>query len=303
MATTVESEARARPTLGIVLMAAAMLSIPLVDGIAKYLSADYSPLFIAWARYAVASAVVLPVAAIRYKGEIFPAERRASHMLRTVFLVTGMTLYFLSIATVPLATAVSAYFVGPVIAVALAAMVLKERLTQRKIASLALGFTGAIVILRPDGDIEPGTLLALGAGLLFALYLIATRQASLVSDPVKTLAFQSVVGMVLLTPQAILTWATPAWDAVMFFLALGALSAFSHVLSIAAFRFAEASTLSPLVYLELLGSTAIGYLVFKDIPQGSTIAGAVLIVTAGLILLKRPTGVDQSGRENADVAG
>ncbi len=100
--------------------------------------------------------------------------------------------------------------------------------------------------------------------------------------------------MVLLTPQAILTWATPAWDAVIFFLALGALSAFSHLLSIAAFRFAEASTLSPLVYLELLGSTAIGYLVFEDIPQGSTIAGAVLIVTAGLILLKRPSGVDQS---------
>jgi drug/metabolite transporter (DMT)-like permease len=65
---------QAHPTLGIALMAIAMLSIPLVDGIAKYLSAGHSPLFITWARYAVASAVVLPVAAARFRTRIFPAE-------------------------------------------------------------------------------------------------------------------------------------------------------------------------------------------------------------------------------------
>lgn len=172
-------ENQARPTLGIALMALAMLSIPLVDGIAKYLSADHSPLFTAWARYAVASAVVLPVAsAARYRGKVFPGERRASHALRTIFLVTAMTLYFLAIATVPLAIAISAYFVDPVIAVALAAIVLKERVTLRKALSLTLGFVGAIVILRPGSQIEPGILLALGAGLFFALYLIATRKTS-----------------------------------------------------------------------------------------------------------------------------
>lgn len=276
-----------RPTLGIALMAIAMLTIPLVDGTAKYLSAAHSPLFIAWARYAVASAVVLPVAAARFKTRVFPAERRGSHILRTVFLVSAMTLYFLAIAVTPLATAVSAYFVGPIIAVALAAVALKERITPTKIASLVLGFAGAIVILRPGAEIEPGILLALGAGLFFALYLITTRQASQASDPVKTLAFQCFVGTVLLTPQAVLTWSTPGWDTLVFFAALGAISAISHFLSIAAFRFADASTLSPLVYLELLGSAAVGYLVFGDTPSGSTIIGASLIIAAGLLLLRR----------------
>lgn len=276
-----------RPTLGIALMAVAMLTIPLVDGIAKYLSAGYSPLFIAWARYAVASAIVLPVAATMRGRHIFPAERRTSHVLRTVFLVTAMTLYFLSVATIPLATAVSAYFVGPIIAVALAAIVLKERVTPVKIASLVLGFAGAIIILRPGTAIDPGILLALGAGMFFALYLIATRQASKASDPVKTLAFQCVVGTILLTPQALLTWSTPGWDANLFFVGLGALSAISHFMSIAAFRFADASTLSPLVYLELIGAAVIGYLIFDDIPHGATIGGAALIVAAGLLLLKR----------------
>jgi hypothetical protein len=73
-----------RPTQGVVLMILAMLSIPLVDGLAKHLSASYSPLFLGWARYAVASAVVLPFAAALHGRRLFPAEQRASHVLRTV---------------------------------------------------------------------------------------------------------------------------------------------------------------------------------------------------------------------------
>jgi drug/metabolite transporter (DMT)-like permease len=268
-------------------MAIAMLTVPLVDGLAKYLSAAYSPLFIAWARYAVASAIVLPVAAAMHGRHVFPAERRTLHVMRTILLVTAMSLFFLSIASIPLATAVSAYFVGPIIAVALAAAVSKEHVTPSKIASLILGFAGSIIILRPGIAIEPGIVLALGAGLFFALYLIATRRASETGDAVKTLAFQCVIGTMLLTPQALLSWSTPGWDTVLFFAGLGALSAISHFLSIAAFRFSDASTLSPLVYLELIGSAAIGYLAFGDVPQGFTIAGAGMIVAAGLILLKR----------------
>ncbi len=87
---------------GVILMILAMLSIPLVDGLAKHLSTIYSPLFLGWARYAIASVVVLPFAAVIHGRRVFPAERRVSHVFRTVFLVTAMTLYFLSIARLPL---------------------------------------------------------------------------------------------------------------------------------------------------------------------------------------------------------
>jgi drug/metabolite transporter (DMT)-like permease len=274
-------------TLGIVLMTAAMLSVPLVDGLAKHLSGGYSPLFLAWARYAVACLIVLPLAAASHGPSVFPAERRMSHALRTVCLVIAMTLYFLAIARIPLATAISAFFVGPIVAVALSFIVLKERMTSRKIASLVLGFAGSIVILRPGATVDPGILLALGSGLFFALYLVATRRAAQASDPVKTLAFQCVVGALLLTPQAIVTWSTPALSDLWLFAALGGLSAVSHVLSITAFRYADASTLAPLVYLELIGAALIGYLAFGDIPGAATVLGAALIVAAGFLLLER----------------
>lgn len=268
-------------------MTLAMLSIPLCDGLAKYLSLDYSPLFISWARYAVACLVVLPVAVATHGLRVFPAEQRVFHLLRTVFLVTAMTLYFLAVAEIQLATAISAFFVAPIIAMALSITVLRERMTWRKGLSLAMGFAGSLIILQPGGALEPGILLALAAGLFFAIYMIATRQASQASDPIKTLAFQCVVGMVLLSPQAVATWSLPAQGDLLFFAGLGLFSAISHFFSIAAFRLADASTLAPLVYLELVGSVVIGFLAFAELPGPATVAGATLIVTAGLILLQR----------------
>jgi drug/metabolite transporter (DMT)-like permease len=273
--------------LGISLMALAMLVVPLVDGIAKLLSDDFSPFFIAWARYAMASAIVLPVAVTLHGRHFLPSERRTSHALRTVFLAAATTLYFLSITTVPLATAVSAYFIGPIIAAILASFVLGETLTLTKITSLGLGFAGSLLVLRPGPAIEPGILIALGAGAIFALYLIATRRASATSNPMKTLAFQCVIGTALLTPMAMLTWSTPGWQVFVLLGSLGLLSAISHFLSIAAFRLADASTLSPLVYLELIGAALVGYVMFGDVPGKTTVAGGGMIVVAGLLLVWR----------------
>ncbi|WP_448951622.1 DMT family transporter [Labrys neptuniae] len=274
---------------GILAMIIAMVSVPSVDGIAKYLSADYSPFFIGWARYAVAAIVVLPLSGFLHGKRLFPAEQLPSHILRTVFLVAAMTLYFLAIAHIPLATALCAYFVGPVLAVALSVTVLKERMTVAKGLSLVLGFIGTLVILRPGGDIEPGLLLAFASGICFAFYLIATRQAAQGSDPVKTLAFQCVIGALLLTPQAALSWSAPALDHFTLFAAMGVISAICHLLSIVAFRLADASTLSPLVYAELIGAAIVGYFAFGDVPDVVTLCGAAFIIAAGLVLLLRRT--------------
>lgn len=287
MATATTETSASQHVQGIALMVAAMLILPLTDGFAKYLSASYSPLFVGWARYAVACAVVLPLTAVIKGGSIFPRERLGSHVLRTVFLVTSMTLYFTAITLIPLATAVSTYFVAPVIAVVLSLFVLKERMTWPKGLSLLLGFAGTMIILQPGGSMEPGVLLALASGVTFACYIIATRHAAKDSDPLKTLAFQLVLGTALLFPQALWFWTTPTWDHVLLFAGLGLTGAASHMMSIAAFRLADASKLAPLVYIELLATSLVGYFAFSEIPGVATIIGAGFIILAGLVLLNR----------------
>jgi drug/metabolite transporter (DMT)-like permease len=267
-------------------MSAAMLMLPTVDGTAKYLSSAHSPLYLSWARYAAACVFVVPLAIARHGWSFLPRAQPGIHLLRTVFLVAAMTCYFLAIARIPLATAVSAYFVAPIIAMVLAVVILREALTVRKMVSLALGFAGTVIILRPTGGIEPGLLLALGAGAFFAFYMIATRQASRDSGAIETLAFQSLVGTALLTPQAIWAWSVPAPSEVAIFLTMGLLSASSHVLSITAFRYAEASTLAPLVYLELLGAAVIGFVAFDERPDLYVWIGALAILAGGALLAR-----------------
>lgn len=272
---------------GIVVMALGTILLPGVDGIAKYLSATHSPAFISWARYAASSCIVLPFAFVRYGFDIFPREQLFAHLLRTAFVVGGMTLYFLAIATTPLANAITAFFVAPVIAMVLAVFMLGERMTWRKAISLALGVAGTLIIVQPtEARVDSGLLMALAAGGLYACYSIATRQASQRSDPVKTLAFQCVVGTLLLTPQAVWTWSAPAGGELWLFAMLGAISAFSHLLLIIAYRHAQASLLAPIVYLELLGSALLGYLIFGDVPGASIWVGAAAIILAGVVLLR-----------------
>lgn len=272
---------------GIGYMVGAMLLIPMCDGIAKYLSSDFSPLFISWSRYAVAVALLLPFA-WKLKGKrMVPTQNLGTQTLRTLFLLAAMTLYFSAIAQIPLTLALSAYFIGPVITVFLSVLFLGERLTIRKLVALVLGLAGSLVILRPDGALNTGVLMAFGAGFFFALYLIATRKAASNSDPLQTLVFQCILGAVLLFPQAAMTWSTPQPDMFIFFLALGLFSVVGHLLSIVAFRYAEASILAPLVYVELVGTSIVGFLIFQEVPERATIAGAACIVAAGLITLPK----------------
>lgn len=275
---------------GIVLMIMAMLTIPIVDGIAKFLSIDFSPLFISWARYIVACAFVVPFAFMKRGRSIFPKEKLGIHFLRTVFLVSAMALYFVSISLIPLATAISAYFVGPIVAVILGVLFLKETMNILKILSLILGFMGSLVILRPGSEIQPGIVMAFASGCLFALYMITSRMTSQESDPVKTLALQCVLGSMILSPFAVLFWKLPTVEYMHLFIGLGLCSALGHIMTIYAFRYADASTLAPLVYVELVATVFVGYIVFSEIPNISTVVGAGFIIVSGLLLFRAKEG-------------
>ena len=159
-----------QPVRGIALMIAASLTVPIVDGIAKYLIADHSAFFVSWARYTAASAFVLPVVVTRLGGNLFPKEELSAHALRTFFIVAAMTCFFFAIRDIPLATAFGGYFIGPVIASLLAVPFLKERMTIRRWMAVLIGFAGALFIIKPGIELQFGSLLALLSGGLFACY-------------------------------------------------------------------------------------------------------------------------------------
>lgn len=274
--------------MGIALMAGAMLIIPSSDAIAKYLSGAHSAAFLSWARYVAALGFLLPIVAVAQwrspeplivRGQLLP------QIIRTAFLVGAMTLYFMAIKHVPLADALGAYFVAPIIATLLATVILRERLDWRRLAAVGLGFAGALLVVRPGAETSSGTLIALASGALMACYLVMTRATAKASSPLSTLTLQLVLGIAMLTPIVIFQWNMPDREGIMLILLMGLVSAASNLMTISAFRFAQVSTLSPLVYLELVGATALGLAVFGDFPAPATWAGIAVIVIAGLIVV------------------
>lgn len=277
--------------LGLLLMAAAMLIIPSSDAIAKYLSGTHSPAFLSWIRYVAALGFILPVALLQRGRTPGPAPAPASQgrywlaqIVRTAFLVAAMTLYFVAIARIPLADALGAYFIAPIAATLLAAVVLRERLDRRKLLAVVLGFVGAVLVVRPGTETSADTLIALASGFCMACYLVLTRATAQDRPPVATLTTQLSLGILMLMPLALLQWTTPSREGLMLILLMGLVSTLSNLMTISAFRLAPVATLSPLVYLELLGATALGFFMFGDLPSPMTWAGIAVIVAAGLIV-------------------
>jgi drug/metabolite transporter (DMT)-like permease len=143
---------------------------------------------------------------------------------------------------------------------------------------------GALVIVRPGlSGAGPAALLPLGAGLGFAAYLLLTRRLAGVSPPLVTQAATAAVGATLtslLLP--FLGWSAPGPAEWGLMLAIGCASCVGHVLITVAHGHAPAATLAPLTYLSLVSATALGYLVFGDLPDAPTWLGAAIVVASGL---------------------
>lgn len=269
-------------------MAAAMFVIPVREGIAKHLT-DTLPVFtIAWGTYLAAALIAVPIA-FRLHGRqaILPAGL-VSQTARTLLLVGAMTVFFLAIRTVPLANAISAYFVAPFVAAALAPFVLRERLTVPIAVAVAGGFVGVLVVLRPDATFDANILWAVFAGLCFAVYMLATRLAARQAPPLAALSYQALLGAVVLTPFALWSGVFEASTFLWLFALMGMLQCLSHGLSIAAFRYASAGLLAPLVYLEIVAAVIVGFVAFGDWPEAHTWLGIAVILMAGaLVAIKR----------------
>ena len=159
--------------------------------------------------------------------------------------------------------------------------------------------------MRPEAGFEPGALLALAGGALLGGYLAATRGARDPADPLSTLAVQSLLGTALIAAFA-LAGGLPAPSPALAggALALGAISAVCHGLTVAAYRRAEATALAPFLYFNLLTATAAGFLWFGETPGPGTLAGLTAIALGGTITLirsKRPPAEGPASRDRRGV--
>lgn len=255
------------------------------DTAAKLLSQDgLSPIFVAWTRFALASVVLLPFMGITRADA--PALRDGRVWLRALLIMAGICCILMALRTEPIANTFGAFFIGPIVAYALSAIVLKERVTLIRTVLLAASFIGVLMVVRPGFGATIGMGLAVLAGVFHGTYVVTTRSIAPIYRPRFLLISQLVLGAIMLAPLGIATWPNTVSGAAFVLIIISALgSAFGNLLLVQLSRTTPSSVIAPLIYTQLISATVFGYLVFSDWPDAITFAGLAVIFVTGLASL------------------
>lgn len=275
--------------VAIVLMCGALLCFTGIDTSAKWLGERVDTLQVVFARY-LGSILLI---ALFVNGFTSPGVTRTARpglqVLRSALLLGATLLNFIALRWLQLAETMAIMFSTPFLVALLAGPFLGERIGPRRLAAIAVGFVGVLVVVRPGlAGFHPAALLSLGAAACTALYGVTTRMLAGRDSSRTTLVYSGLVGLAVTAPIAPFVWeAPPSATAWLLLGAIGAFGAAGHWLLILAHERAPAAVLAPFFYTQIVWMIALGWLVFGDLPDGSTIAGAAVVVASGLYLFSR----------------
>lgn len=277
------------PARGIAYMIAGGLLLTLNDASVKWLSSGLPTVEIILLRGLTVLLVVLAV--LRFKNDTggFRSHAPLGQALRAGLMVVSTFLFLTGLRYLPLADAIALSFIGPLLTTALAGPMLGEQVGLRRWLAVAAGFVGMLIMLRPSGaGLNWAAFFPIGAAFCGAFRDIVTRRVSAKDTSLTTLLY-STLGVTLaagaLTPVS--GFEVPVLADAMVMLVAGCLLSAAHFLHIETFRLAEAATVVPFKYVSLLWGVLIGYLLWGDLPDAGTLAGAALIVGSGLYVLHR----------------
>jgi drug/metabolite transporter (DMT)-like permease len=271
---------------GILLMCAGVSMFPFMNAGVKWLSPHYPVMEIVWARFTGHLLFMLLVFLPRYGGRLFATRRPVVQIGRSLLMLVSNVVFVTAIARVPLATASAIGFTSPLIVTALSLPLLGESVGARGWGAVCAGFLGALLIIRPGIGFEnPAALLLLLSSLAYALYQIATRWVAAYDNAATGIIFTALLGSLFASFVLPFVWRPPQHLLDFFvFAAIGLLGGAGHYLIIRAFHLGPAAVIAPLGYVELLGATVLGFLIFGNLPDIWTAFGAAIIIASGLFI-------------------
>jgi drug/metabolite transporter (DMT)-like permease len=280
---------RRRNLSAILWMLAAVGVLSLMDAAMKWLSPHYPPLQVAAMRGAASFPLVVIWLALRGGLRQVVAVRWALQLARGAMSVVMLTCFVFAVRALPLADAYSIFFVSPLLITALSVPLLGERVDSRRWAAIAVGLLGVLVVLRPTGA---GTLTLAGVAALaaagcYSLSAIAVRVLGR-TDSTESMMFW-FTGIVALGARAL---AAPRWVALRpehwpLIAAVAVTGAFGQYAVTEAFRRGEVSVVAPFEYTAIGWGIGLDWALWSSRPQARMLAGAAIVIAAGLYLLHR----------------
>ncbi len=265
------------------------------DALGKWLLLDYSVGELLLIRSIAALIVLSPFLRNTRVTTFTAAPRPALQIVRIVLSALEVAMFFWAVSYLPLADAVTFYLAGPIYVTALSVLLLGETVGWRRWSAVAVGFVGVVLALRPSAaSFTLPALIALGGSVFFAVLMITTRMLRQTSEMV---LISGQIGATLLFGAALAPfgWVTPSVRDFLLLSLFGVLSIVALACVNRSLKLAPASVVVPYQYTMIVWAIVFGYAVFGDVPDFLTLAGAAIIITAGLYIFWRERG--GAGRE------
>lgn len=276
--------------LGIGLMLVTVLLFSLQDALSRHMAGLYGVFVVVTLRFWFSAGFAVTQAARRPGG--IRAVARTRHpvlqILRGALLVGEICIIVASFVKLGLVATHAIFVTSPLMVTALSGPVLGEKVGWRRWTAIGVGFVGVLIVIRPGAEVlSPWVVLPFASAFCFALYGLLTRYVSR-EDPAQTSFFwMNVAAAATITPVGLWHW---QWLAGLDWLWMGALclnATLAHFLFIRANEVAEASAIQPFVYFQLPMVAILGVIFFGETLHWNVVAGAAIVVAAGLFTLWR----------------
>jgi drug/metabolite transporter (DMT)-like permease len=277
---------RDEPAKGILIMLLSLAVFAVLNGVVKDLMQRFPANEIIFFRNAFGLLPLLMLLPWAGGLSILKPQAPFGHVLQALAMSATLVLSYTALGLIPLAEVTAILFLQPTIITVLAHFFLGERGGVRTWASVVIGFAGVLLIVRPTGlGVQFGALAAIAATVFGSIGMLAVRALSRQNASLSISIWYMILSTAIFLPTLFFWWVTPTFDQFVGLGLMGLASGVGQYLMILAFRFAKASTLSPVQYGNLLGAIVVGFVGFGEVPSLATLLGAVVVMAAMALVL------------------
>ena len=275
------------PLKAIALAVSATVLFSSSDTISKYLSGGFPIIEFLWIRYVIFLIMALGLIGRLPRRSVRPRNPKLQ-IVRGLCVAGSSVLFVYGVRQMTMAQATTISFLSPLLITVLSIPLLGEVVGPRRWAAVGAGILGMLVVVRPGlGGFQPAALFGVASSACWALALIITRKISGSDTPQTTVLWSSGIGTAILTVMLPFTAVWPNMQQLGLSILMGVVASGGQWLVILAHQLAPASLLAPFFYCQLISATALGFLVFGNLPDGWTLAGAGIIIASGLYTAHR----------------
>lgn len=269
------------------LAASALLLFAGMDACTKYLTTHYPVPVVVAMRYLVHLALMLAILAPRHSQILVKTQRKNLVLIRGACLALLSLFMATALQRMPIAETTAISFLAPMMVALLASRILNERIGIVGWLAVVMGFAGMLLIVRPGSGLDTvGVVFAFLAAATGAAYQLLSRLLASTEKASAMLFYAALIGSTVYGLAFPFFWENkiPSALDVGLFLFMGAAGGFGHYLFTLAYHHAPASLLAPVTYLQLIWALLLGWLLFDNTPDTTSLLGMGIVAASGLMI-------------------